>query len=422
MKLKPYFGSLFVQVLLATLCGAFIAVLAPDVGVKLKPLSDGFIALIKMLIPLIVFCVVVQGIATAGNLKHVGRIGAKALIYFEVLTTVALLFGLVIAYLAQPGAGMNVDIKTLDSTLLATHADNSKKLLDGGFANFALAIIPKTVISAFTSGDILQVLLIGLIAGCGLSIMGEAGEPLVRVIDALAALMLKMMGFIIKLAPLGVLGAVAFTLSKYGIGSIKQLIYFVLSFYGAVLLFVFIVLGGIMRVSGLSLWKLLRYLKEELLIVCATTASDSVLPQVMKKLQNLGIKESTVGLVIPTGYSFNLDAFSIYITLAVVFIAQATNTPIGLSDLALVLFVTMMTSKGAHGIPGSAMVVLAATLTAIPSLPAVGVVLLLSADWFIGIARAVGNLIGNCVATIAIARWEGDIDVQKAQMLLEKPL
>ncbi|WP_313300405.1 C4-dicarboxylate transporter DctA [Diaphorobacter sp.] len=411
--------SLFGQVLIALVIGVLIGLMSPEFAVKLKPLGDGFIKLIKMIIPVLVFCVVVHGIAGAGDLRRVGRVGVKALIYFEVLTTIALVMGLVLAFVFQPGHGMNVDVNSLDPSAMSAYATNADKLTSGGFVDFLMKLIPNTVVQAFATGDVLQVLLFAVLFGCALSMLGERGRPVAAVVDATSLVLFKIMAIIIKLAPLGVLGAIAFTVGKYGIGSLKQLGMLVLLFYAGVLVFVFVVLGFVMRVSGFSLWKLLRYLREELMVVFATTSSDSVLPQIMAKLRNMGIRDSTVGLVIPTGYSFNLDAFSIYITLAAVFIAQATNTPISMTDLLTILAISLVTSKGAHGVPGSAIVVLAATLHAIPAIPAIGLVLVLSIDWFIGIARALGNLIGNCVATVAVAAWEGDIDRDRAHAVLD---
>lgn len=414
-----FLRSLFGQVVLALLIGVALGFAMPDLAIKLKPLGDGFIKLVKMLIPVLVFCVVVHGIAGAGDLKRVGRVGVKALIYFEAVTTVALVLGLVLAFWFQPGAGMNVDPATLDAKAMAVYADNAGKLTSGGTVDFLMKLIPTTVVSAFATGDVLQVLLFAVIFGCALAMLGERGAPVANFIDTLSQVLFKTMGLIIRLAPLGVLGAIAFTVGKYGLGSLKQLGMLVLLFYGAVLIFVFGVLGLIMRLAGFSLWKFLKYLREELAVVFATTSSDSVLPQVMAKLRRMGVRDSTVGLVIPTGYSFNLDAFSIYITLAAVFIAQATNTPISMTDLLTILAVSLITSKGAHGVPGSAIVVLAATLQAIPAIPAIGLVLVLSVDWFMGIARALGNLIGNCVATVAIAAWEGDVDRERAHAVLD---
>lgn len=413
------FRSLFGQVVLALIAGVVLGLLWPDKAVALKPLGDGFIKLIKMLIPLIVFCVVVHGIAGTGDLRRVGRVGVKALIYFEVVTTIALALGLGLAFLFEPGVGMNVDPSLLDGSALNAYASNADKLASGGFSDFILKLIPTTAISAFSSGDVLQVLLFSVVFGVALSLLGERGARVAGLIEELSLVLFKIMGLLIRLAPLGVLGAIAFTVGQYGIGSLKQLGMLVALFYLAVFLFVAVVLGLIMRVSGFSLFKLLRYLREELAVVFATTSSDSVLPQVMAKLKNMGIRDSTVGLVIPTGYSFNLDAFSIYITLAAVFIAQATNTPIGMADLLTILAISLVTSKGAHGVPGSAIVVLAATLHAVPAIPAIGLVLVLSVDWFMGIARALGNLIGNCVATVAIAAWEGDIDRERAHAVLD---
>jgi len=295
----------------------------------------------------------------------------------------------------------------------------ASKLTGGGTVDFLMKLIPTTVVNAFATGDVLQVLLFAVLFGCALALLGDIGKPVGQLVDTLSLVLFKIMGILIRLAPLGVLGAIAFTVGKYGIGSLKQLGALVALFYGAVLFFVFVVLGLVMRFSGFSLWKLLRYLREELAVVFATTSSDSVLPQIMAKLRKMGIRDSTVGLVIPTGYSFNLDAFSIYITLAAVFIAQATNTPVSMTDLLTILAIALVTSKGAHGVPGSAIVVLAATLQAIPAIPAIGLVLVLSVDWFMGIARALGNLIGNCVATVAIAAWEGDIDREQAKRVLD---
>lgn len=417
--MPKFFKSLFGQVLLALLLGVALGFAMPDFAIKLKPLGDGFIKLIKMIIPVLVFCVVVHGIAGAGDLKRVGRVGVKALVYFEVVTTIALLLGLVLAFWFQPGVGMNVDPNALDAKAMSAYADNASKLTGGGTVEFLMKLIPTTVVAAFATGDVLQVLLFAVLFGCALALLGERGAPVASFIDTLSHVLFKTMGIIIKLAPLGVLGAIAFTVGKYGLGSLKQLGLLVVLFYAAVIIFVFGILGLIMRLAGFSIFKLLRYLREELAVVFATTSSDSVLPQIMAKLRGMGIKDSTVGLVIPTGYSFNLDAFSIYITLAAVFIAQATNTPISMTDLMTILAISLVTSKGAHGVPGSAIVVLAATLQAIPAIPAIGLVLVLSIDWFMGIARALGNLVGNCVATVVVAAWEGDIDRETAHAVLD---
>jgi aerobic C4-dicarboxylate transport protein len=412
-----FFKSLFGQVVVALVLGVVLGIAWPDFAVSLKPLGDGFIKLIKMVIAPLVFGVVVHGIVGAGDLRKVGRVGLKAVVYFEVLTTIALALGVVLAYAFAPGLGMNIDPSKLDPKAMAAYTQHVGQVT--GTVDFLLRIIPTTVVDAFSKGDILQVLVISIMFGAGLASLGEYGKPLAHSIERITAVLFKVIGFIVKLAPLGVLGAIAFTVGKYGIGSLKQLGYLVLLFYFAVAIFVVVVLGGIMQLVGLSIFKFLRYLREELMIVLGTASSDSVLPQIMRKLEALGIKDSTVGLVIPTGYSFNLDGFSIYLTLAAVFIAQATNTLLSTSDLLLILGVSLLTSKGAHGVPGSAIVVLAATLSAIPVIPAIGLVLVLSVDWFMGMARALSNLIGNCVATVVIAAWEGDLDRLQAKRVLD---
>jgi aerobic C4-dicarboxylate transport protein len=412
------FKSLFFQVVIALALGILVGMAWPDLAQQAKPLGDGFIKLIKMLVPVIVFCVVVHGIAAAGDLSKVGRVGIRALIYFEVVTTIALILGIVLAYTFQPGVGMNIDPKALDPKLIGGFTQTAAQVSGGGVSEFILKIIPTTIGSAFTSGDILQVLIVSIMFGCAAALVGERAQPVVDFIARANDIIFKMMGFVVRLAPIGVFGAIAFTVGKYGVGSLKQLGGLVALFYLSVIIFVFVVLGGIMRLFGFSLLKLLRYMREELTIVLGTAAGDSVLPQTMRKLELLGIKPSTVGLVIPTGYSFNLDAFSIYLTLAAVFIAQATNTPLATGDLLAILGVALLTSKGAHGVPGSAIVVLAATLAALPAIPAIGLVLILSIDWFMGIARALGNYVGNCVATVAVASWEGDIDRERAHRVL----
>jgi aerobic C4-dicarboxylate transport protein len=417
---KPLYASLFVQVLAALILGIILGVVAPDFAISLKILSDAFLKLISMIVAPIVFCVVVHGIAGAGDLKKVGRVGVKALLYFETMTTVALVVGLILAYAFGPGHGMNIDPSTLDAKALNTYADNAHKLQGAGIGSFLLNVIPSTSFDALSRNDVLQVLFFAVLFGVGLALVGgEKGALVTSMIDAASTVLFRVMGLIVRVAPLGVLGAVAYTVGKYGVGSLKQLVSLVMLFYVSVGIFVLGVLGGVMALAGINILKFLAYLREELTIVLATASSDAVLPQIMKKLERMGVKDSVVGLVIPTGYSFNLDAFSIYLTLAVVFIAQATNTPLSFGDLLLVLGVSLITSKGAHGVPGSAIVILAATLNAVPSIPAIGLVLVLSVDWFIGMARAVGNLIGNCVATVIVAAWEGDLDRAKAAKVLE---
>ena len=416
----PLYNSLFVQVVAGLVLGIILGVVVPDFAISLKILSDAFLKLIQMIVAPIVFCVVVHGIAGAGDLKKVGRVGLKALIYFEVMTTVALVVGLVLAFLFAPGHGMNIDPSTLDGKALSNYADHARNLKGAGVSSFIFNIIPTTSIDALARNDVLQVLFFAVLFGVALALVGEPAQQVTSLIEAVSKVLFKIMGLIVRVAPLGVLGAVAYTVGKYGVGSLKQLVSLVFIFYACVILFVVVVLGTVLRfVAGLNIFKFLNYFREELTIVLATASSDAVLPQIMRKLTRMGVKDSVVGLVIPTGYSFNLDAFSIYLTLAVVFIAQATNTPLSLGDLLLVLAVSLVTSKGAHGIPGSAIVILLATLNAVPTVPAIGLVLVLSVDWFIGIARALGNLIGNCVATVVIGTWEHEVDLSTAERVLD---
>jgi aerobic C4-dicarboxylate transport protein len=413
------FKSLFVQVLLGLALGMLVGLVAPRFAVSLKILSDVFLKLISMIVAPIVFCVVVHGMASAGDLRKVGRVGVKALLYFETMTTVALTLGIVLAFLFGPGHGMNINPAALDASALKVHANNVHNLEGLGVGGFILNIIPSTSFDALARNDVLQVLFFAVIFGAALALVGGEKQARVTVlIDAVSVVLFRMMGLIVRVAPIGVLGAVASTVGAFGIGSLRQLVSLVLLFYAALAIFVIVFLGLVMRFAGVSIFRFLAYLREELTIVLATASSDAVLPQIMRKLTRMGIKDSVVGLVVPTGYSFNLDAFSIYLTLAVVFIAQATNTPLSLGDLLLVLAVSLVTSKGAHGIPGSAIVILAATLQAVPTIPAVGLVLVLSVDWFIGMARALGNLIGNCVATVVVAAWEGDLDHQTVERVL----
>ncbi|MFO1075073.1 MAG: C4-dicarboxylate transporter DctA [Geminicoccaceae bacterium] len=414
----PLYRSLFFQVVIALALGIVIGTLWPGFAQSLKPLGDGFISLIKMIVGPIVFCVVVLGITGAGDLKKVGRVGLKAVVYFEILTTLALFIGIVLAYAFQPGVGMNINPASLDASAMSAYAGRVEQVQHGA-VDFFLRLIPVTVVDAFAKGDILQVLLFAILFGAAASVIGERAAPVVTFIERTSQILFEIMYFIVKLAPLGVLGAIAFTVGKYGAGSLAQLGMLVLIFYTACLVFVLAVLGTILRLTGFSIFKFLRYIKDELMIVLGTASSDAVLPALMRKLEALGVGRSTVGLVMPTGYSFNLDGFSIYLTLAAVFIAQATNTPLSLTDLLVILGISMVTSKGAHGIPGSAIVILAATLSAIPALPVVGLVLVLAVDWFMGIGRAMTNMIGNSVATVVIGAWENDIDRERARQVLD---
>jgi len=419
--LQRFKSSLFLQVIFALILGIIIGISFHDFSLALKPLGDSFIELIKMLIAPIVFCVVVFGLYGANDLKKMGKVGAKTILYFEIVTSIALVLGIVIAYVFKPGVGMNIDITQLDGKDLNVYTERAHTMSSG--SDFLLHIIPKTFVDAFARGDILQVLLIAILFGVALLMIPKhLAELVCKAIEAFSEVFFKMMALIIRLAPVGVFGSVAYTTAKFGLDSLVQLGYLVLLFYVTCILFVLVILGGILKSTGLNIFKFLNYFKAELSIVLGTASSDSVLPQIMKKLKNLGIKDSTVGLVIPTGYSFNLDGFSIYLTLGVIFIAQACNIDLSMHDLLAILLVSLVASKGAHGIPGSALVILAATLSVIPSLPTIGLVLLLSVDWFIGIVRACTNLIGNCVATVVIAHWEQDIDHARAQAVLDQKI
>jgi aerobic C4-dicarboxylate transport protein len=416
---SPFYKSLFLQVVAGLVLGIVLGTAAPQFAVGLKFFSDAFLKLISMIVAPIVFCVVVHGIAGAGDLKKVGRVGGKALLYFEIMTTVALAVGLFLGFVVQPGVGMNIDTAKLDAHALGSYSENAHKLQGAGIGSFILNIIPTTSFDALARNDVLQVLFFAIIFGISLSLVGAPAAPVSNMIESVSKVLFRAMGLIVRLAPLGVLGAVAYTVGLYGIGSLEQLASLVVLFWVAVALFVVVVLGIVLRVvAGLNILRFLLYFREELTIVLATASSDAVLPQIMRKLERLGVKPAVVGLVVPTGYSFNLDAFSIYLTLATVFIAQATNTHLSFGDLLLVLGISLVTSKGAHGVPGSAIVILAATLNAVPAIPAIGLVLVLSVDWFIGMARALGNIIGNCVATVVVAAWERDFDRVQARQVL----
>jgi aerobic C4-dicarboxylate transport protein len=416
---SPWYKSLFLQVIFALVLGVVLGMATPNFAIGLKFFSDAFLKLISMIVAPIVFCVVVHGIAGAGDLKKVGRVGGKALVYFEIMTTVALVVGLALAYLFAPGNGMNINTANLDAHAMSQYVDNAHKLRGSGIGAFILNIIPTTSFDALARNDVLQVLFFAIIFGVSLALVGERAKPVADLVDTVSTVLFRAMGLIVRMAPFGVLGAIAFTVGQYGVGSLRQLFSLVALFWVAVAFFVVVVLGTVMRVAtGLNILRFLAYFREELTIVLATASSDAVLPQIMRKLERMGVKPSVVGLVVPTGYSFNLDAFSIYLTLATVFIAQATNTPLSFGDLLLVLGISLVTSKGAHGVPGSAIVILAATLNAVPAIPAIGLVLVLSIDWFIGMARALGNLIGNCVATVVIGAWEKDLDVAMAKQVL----
>ena len=415
MKKKLY-QHLYAQVVFAIVCGVILGFFFPETGAAMKPLGDGFIKLIKMMIAPIIFCTVVSGIAGMENMKKVGRVGLFAVIYFEVVSTVALFIGLGVINLFRPGAGMNVDPATLDTKALAgfTAAAKSQNTVD-----FLLQIIPNTVVDAFAKGEILQVLLFSLMFGFALFAYGEKGKPVLNLIDQISHALFGVVGIIMKVAPLGAFGAMAFTVGKYGVGTLASLGKLMGGFYLTCLLFIFVVLGLIARFNGFSIWKFIKFIKEELLIVLGTSSSESVLPRMMLKLENLGCAKSVVGLVIPTGYSFNLDGTAIYLTMAAIFVAQATNVPLTLRDQIILLSVLMLTSKGAAGVTGSGFITLAATLSSVSAIPVAGLALILGIDRFMSEARALTNLIGNGVATVVVANWDKELDKERMRKHLE---
>ena len=409
---RPFYRSLYLQVLFAVIVGVLLGHFYPQTGTAMKPLGDGFIKLIKMIIAPIIFCTVVVGIAGMEDMKKVGKTGGLALLYFEVVSTLALIVGLIIINLVHPGTGMNVDASTLDTKGIAAFTGPGKMQ---STTEFLMAIIPTSVVDAFAKGEILQVLLFSVLFGFALHKFGGRGTLVFDLIEKLSHVLFDIVGIIMKVAPIGAFGAMAFTIGKYGISSLLSLGMLMATFYTTCLIFIFGILGTIARLHGFSIWKFIKYIKEELLIVLGTSSSESVLPRMMEKMENLGARKSVVGLVIPTGYSFNLDGTSIYLTMAAVFIAQATNTPMTLMQEVTLLAVLLLTSKGAAGVTGSGFIVLAATLSAVGTVPVAGLALILGIDRFMSEARALTNLVGNGVATIVVAKWTGDLDTGRLQ-------
>ncbi|MBS0315700.1 MAG: dicarboxylate/amino acid:cation symporter [Proteobacteria bacterium] len=407
---RPLYKSLYVQVLVAVVIGVILGHFYPQFAAKMKPFGDGFIKLIKMMIAPIIFCTVVVGIAGVEDMKKVGKTGGLALLYFEIMSTIALIVGLVIVNLLRPGSGMNVDASTIDTSAIAAYTGPGKM---HGTVEFLMDVIPNTAVGAFANGEVLQVLLFAVLFGAALHKFGGRGTLVFDVIEKTSHVLFSIVGMIMRVAPLGAFGAMAFTIGKYGIGSLLSLGKLMGTFYLTCLIFVFVVLGIVTRLNGFSIWKFVKYIKEELLIVLGTSSSESVLPRMMEKMENLGAKKTCVGLVIPTGYSFNLDGTSIYLTMAAVFIAQATNTPMTLTQEITLLAVLLLTSKGAAGVTGSGFIVLAATLSAVGHVPVAGLALILGIDRFMSEARALTNLVGNGVATIVVARWTGELDEQR---------
>jgi len=402
--------SLYVQVLFAVTLGILLGHFYPGVGESMKPLGDGFIKLIKMIIAPIIFCTVVSGIAGMENMKTVGKTGGYALLYFEVVSTISLIVGLVIVNWIEPGAGMNIDASTIDTKSIKAYTDPGKMQ---GTVDFLMNIIPNTVVDAFAKGEILQVLLIAIIFGFALHRLGSKGQLVFDLIDKISHVFFGIVNMIMKLAPIGAFGAMAFTIGKYGLDSLFSLGKLMGTFYLTCLIFVFVVLGTIAFFHGFNIWKFVKYIKEELLIVLGTSSSESVLPRMLAKMENLGVKKSVVGLVIPAGYSFNLDGTSIYLTMAAVFVAQATNTHLDITHQLTLLAVLLLTSKGAAGVTGSGFIVLAATLGAVGHVPVAGLALILGIDRFMSEARALTNLVGNGVATIVVGKWCGELNEAK---------
>ncbi|WP_442882015.1 dicarboxylate/amino acid:cation symporter [Duganella sp. S19_KUP01_CR8] len=415
---KPFYKILYVQVLFAIACGILLGIFYPSDAVGMKPLGDGFIKLIKMIIAPVIFCTVVSGIAGMQDIKKIGRVGGKALLYFEVISTFALVIGLFVANIIRPGAGFNADPATLDTKSIAEFTEKAKHQ---STIDFVMNIIPNTVVDAFAKGDILQVLLIAILFGFSLSLLGERGKPVTKLIDELSSAIFGVVGIVMKAAPIGAFGAMAFTIGKYGIASLKPLATLMGCFYLTCFLFVVVVLGTVARLTGFSIFKFIAYIKEELLIVLGTSSSESALPSLMTKLERLGCSKSVVGLVVPTGYSFNLDGTNIYMTMAALFVAQATNTDLTLTQELTILGVAMLTSKGASGITGAGFITLAATLAVVPTIPVAGMALILGIDRFMSECRALTNFVGNGVASVVVSHWEKELNHDTLHKELNNP-
>ena len=413
---KPFYTHLYVQVLTAIVLGVLLGHFYPHLGEAMKPLGDLFIKLIKMLIAPIIFCTIVHGIASMEDMKKVGRVGLKALIYFEVLTSLALIVGLIVVNILQPGVGMNVDARTIDTKSIQVY---TTKAGQQSTVEFLMHIVPNTVVGAFAEGEILQVLLFAILFAFGLFMLGERARPVLAIIDIVSHAFFGIVSIIMKAAPIGAFGAMAYTIGKYGVGTLLSLAQLMIAFYVSCLIFVLFVLGGVAWFAGFNILKFIKYIKEELLIVLGTSSSESVLPRMIAKLENLGCKQSVVGLVIPTGYSFNLDGTCIYLTMAAIFLAQATNTELTIWQQLGIIGVLLLTSKGAAGVTGSGFVVLAATLASVGTIPVASIALILGVDRFMSEARALTNIVGNGVATVVIAKWEDALDEDRMRRTLD---
>ena len=416
---KPWWSLLYVQVLIAIAVGIALGVTNPQLGAAMKPLGDAFVALVKMMIAPVIFCTIVHGIATMGDLNRVGRVGLKAIVYFEAVSTLALAVGVVMAEVLQPGRGFNIDPGKLKVDAIAGYVNAAKA--DTVTAHF-LNIIPTSFFDAFAKGDLLQVLLVAILSGIAVSRMGETGEKIAGAIDVAGQMFFRVIAIIVRFAPLGAFGAMAFTVGAFGAGALINLGYLIVSFYLTSVLFVLVVLGGIARACGFSILRFVAFIKDELLIVLGTSSSETVLPQMIKKMQRLGASKSVVGLVIPTGYSFNLDGTNIYMTLAILFLAQATNTPLSLGQELGIIGIAALTSKGASGVTGAGFITLAATLAIVPDIPIQALAVLVGIDKFMSECRALTNLIGNGVATLVVSRWEGELDTVALHAALAHPI
>ncbi|WP_394780984.1 dicarboxylate/amino acid:cation symporter [Undibacterium sp.] len=416
---QPLYKSLYFQVIVAIIIGVLLGHFYPQTGAAMKPLGDGFIKLIKMMIAPIIFCTVVIGIAGMEDMKKVGKTGGMALLYFEIVSTLALIIGLIVVNVLQPGAGMNVDLTKINAKEALTYAGPNKL---GGIVEYLMAMIPNTIFDAFAKGDILQILVVAVLFGFALHRFGGRGTLVFDFVEKVSHVMFGIVGYIMKAAPIGAFGAMAFTIGKYGVASLLSLGYLMGTFYITCLIFIFGVLGLVAYFHGFNIWKFVSYIKEELLIVLGTSSSESALPRMIAKMENLGIKKSVVGLVIPTGYSFNLDGTAIYLTMAAIFIAQATNTTLTIGHQISLLIFLLVASKGAAGITGSGFIVLAATLSSTGTIPVEGLALILGIDRFMSEARALTNLIGNGVATVVVGKWGNDVDMVRLNKVLNNEL
>jgi aerobic C4-dicarboxylate transport protein len=416
---KPWYAVLYVQVLVAIAIGVLIGHFFPKTGIALKPLGDGFVALIRMMIAPVIFCVVVQGIASMSDLKKVGKVGVKALIYFEVVSTLALIVGIVVAVILHPGVGLNIDPATLDPKAAAVYVGRAKET---GIIPFLLGFIPRTFVDALAGGEVPQVLLISILTGFAIARMGEFGIPALRAIEVANKVVFGIIRIIVRAAPLGALGGMAFTVASYGMASLSNLVKLIGTFYLTSLIFVVVILGAIAYWAGFSIFRFLAYIKDELLIVLGTSSSETVLPDMMRKLEGLGASPAVVGLVFPTGYVFNTDGTNIYLTLSALFLAQATNTHLTLSQIVGILLFALIASKGGSGVTGTGFVTLAAILAAVPAIPGQALALLVGIEKFMSECRALTNVVGNGVATIVVSRWQGELDAAKMREVLAHPI